>query len=48
MPLSFHGLGSVESLMDLKMYQLKQLCISMNDEEVRKNYYNIRGIPVNM
>lgn len=33
-PLSLYGLGSVESLLNLKMYQLYELHNSMNDENI--------------
>lgn len=46
MPLAFHSLGSVDSLLNLKIHELKQLSISINDEEVRDMYYGIKGIPI--
>ena len=46
MPLAFFNLGSVESLLDLKIYQLKQLTQSINDDDIRNMYYGIKGIPI--
>ena len=46
MPLSFHGLGSVDSILNLKIHEIRQLALSINDEDVRNMYYSIKGIPI--
>ena len=43
-PLSLYGLGSVESLMRLKIYQLYELKNTMADEEIVELYKTLKGL----
>lgn len=44
MYLSFYGLGSVKSLLSLKMYELHELKRCLKDDDIKEKYYNMRGL----
>ena len=43
-PLAFFGLGSVESLLNLKRYEIKQLERNLQDEELITMYHNLHSL----
>ena len=43
-PLSYRGLGSVESLLNLKLYILEELRCAIEDEEVDKMFRVLHGL----
>lgn len=45
-PLSYRGLGSVDSLLNLKKYEIEVLKESVNNEDLDKLYMVLHGIPV--
>ena len=45
-PLSFYGLGSINDLLNMKIYEIKQLRYSINDKSIIKLHYDIIGIPL--
>ena len=45
-PLSFYGLGSVDSLLALKRYEIEELRYCLRDEDTRKLHHFLHNIPV--
>lgn len=45
-PLSFYGFGSINDLLNMKRYELKQLDRCIQDEEIIKMHYEIIGVPI--
>lgn len=45
-PLSFYNLGSVNDLLNMKQYELKQLRSCLKDKSIIKLHYDIIGIPL--
>lgn len=43
-PLSLYGLGSVRELLDMKMFELKELKICMEAEDMQELYRNLHGL----
>ena len=43
-PLAFFGLGSVDSLLNLKRHELKQLARSLQDEELQTMYHQLHSL----
>lgn len=43
-PLAFFGLGSVDSLLNLKRHEIKQLERSLQDEDLIQMYHNLHSL----
>jgi hypothetical protein len=47
-PFAYRGLGSVESLLNLKMYELKGIKNLISDDDLEKFFAMTHGIPVDL
>ena len=45
-PLSFYGLGNVNSLLNLKRYELEELRYCLRDDNTRKLHHFLHNIPI--
>ncbi|MBR4396606.1 MAG: hypothetical protein IKS48_07375 [Eubacterium sp.] len=43
-PLCFYNLGTAESILNMKMYEIQKLKDCIGDHDIKELYYSMRGL----
>ena len=44
MPLVLHGCGSINDILEMKVYEIKEANVMINDDDFRKSFMLLHGL----